>query len=144
MCRPHHVAKNNSCCRVIFLCLVVKRMAARAARVHRFRAQQCLSPYSIQKQLLLRPTKMHHNSLPPPCLPIFDRIDHAHIHVRTWAESRKPVRNRISVYISVESLWNRFQTTSRGGLETALESVLTRLQNKFKLRPFLNRFSTLV
>ena len=38
---PHHVAKNNSCCRFIFLCLVVKRKAAQVARVHRFRAQQC-------------------------------------------------------------------------------------------------------
>ena len=35
-----------------------------------------------------------------------------HVCAHTWAKSRKLVRNRISVYISVESLWSRFQTTS--------------------------------
>ena len=48
----------------------------------------------------------------------------------TWAESQKLVKNCINIYISVELLWNHFQTKSRGGLETALESgwesVLTR------------------
>ena len=67
-----------------------------------------------------------------PHLPIFQRIEYVRrmctymdgVRSHTWAELGKPVRNCISVYISVESLWNCFQTTSRGGLETALESAL--------------------
>ena len=88
-------------------------------------------PIQQSEQLLLRLTKTHHDSLPPPCLPIFQRIDYVRRIHTYMGRVTKPVRNRISVYISVKSLWNQFQATSRCGLETALksvlESVLTRL-----------------
>ena len=107
-----------------FLCLVVKRKAAQAARVHQFRAQQRVSPYSNQSNLLFVQPRCTTTPFHCHACQSSNTLITFGAYAYTWAKSRKLVRNCISVYISVESLWNRFQTTSRGGLETALESAL--------------------
>ena len=115
VCWPHHVVKNNLCCHLFFLG-IVRRKAARAARVRWFRAQQRVSSYNNQSNyFFVRPrhttTPFHrHVCRSSNALNMFNVCAH------TWAESRKTVRNRISIYISVESIWNRFKPpTSRGG-----------------------------
>ena len=112
VCWLHHIAKNNSRCRYFFLWLIVKRKAAWAARVRRFRAQQQVSPYSIQSNYFFvlprrTTTPFHRHACPSSnALNKFDVCAH------TWAELRKPVRNRIGVYISVESLGTDFKPHS--------------------------------
>ena len=69
-------------------------------------------PMQQSEQLLLRPTKMHHDSIPPPCLLIFQRIEYVQ-RMRTYMYMHgRSHENRLEIALAFTFQLNCFGTFS--------------------------------